>query len=176
MKKSKANKFSPEKRSEDVLKNELDLDSHRGVRYQDFMVSFRNKLRYQLVKEPTTATAYDRFLSISYAIRDRLVENWVSTQKTYRQNKVKRVYYLSLEFLIGRTLGNSIINLESYDSVTRALAELGMDLEEVRETETDAGLGNGGLGRLAACYLDSGLLFGFARHPGSARLRLRHPL
>ncbi|HTA76483.1 MAG TPA: glycogen/starch/alpha-glucan phosphorylase [bacterium] len=152
MKKAKS---VPKHRREDILKGEFDVDSHRGVRYQDFMASFQDKLRYQLVKEPMMATAYDRYLSISYAIRDRLVENWVSTQKTYRHNKVKRVYYLSLEFLIGRTLGNSVINLEAYDQVAKALAELGMDLEEVREAETDAGLGNGGLGRLAACYMDS---------------------
>jgi starch phosphorylase len=152
MKKAKS---APKNRREDILKNEYDVDSHRGVRYQDFMASFQDKLRYQLVKEPTMATDYDKYLSISYAIRDRLVENWVSTQKTYRHNKVKRVYYLSLEFLIGRTLGNSVINLEAYDPVAKALAELGMDLEQVREAETDAGLGNGGLGRLAACYMDS---------------------
>ncbi len=143
------------KRKDDVLKGELDIASHRGFRHEDFMASFQDKLRYQLVKDTTTATAYDRFLSISYAIRDRLVENWVSTQKTYRQNKVKRVYYMSLEFLIGRSLGNSIINLQAYDGVSKALAELGMNLEEVREAETDAGLGNGGLGRLAACFMDS---------------------
>src|SRR5665213_417888 len=143
------------KRKDDVLKSELDIESHRGFRHEDFMASFQDKLKYQLVKDTTTATAYDRFLSISYAIRDRLVENWVSTQKTYRQNKVKRVYYMSLEFLIGRSLGNSIINLQAYDGVANALAELGMNLEEVREAETDAGLGNGGLGRLAACFMDS---------------------
>jgi starch phosphorylase len=143
------------KRKDDVLKSELDIESHRGFRHEDFMASFQDKLKYQLVKDTTTATAYDRFLSISYAIRDRLVENWVSTQKTYRQNKVKRVYYMSLEFLIGRSLGNSIINLQAYNGVSNALAELGMNLEEVREAETDAGLGNGGLGRLAACFMDS---------------------
>ena len=148
-------KDTPKKRKDDVLKGELDIESHRGFRHEDFMASFQDKLKYQLVKDTSTATAYDRYLSISYAIRDRLVENWVSTQKTYRQNKVKRVYYLSLEFLIGRSLGNSIINLQAFDGVTKALAELGMKLEEVREAETDAGLGNGGLGRLAACFMDS---------------------
>jgi len=148
-------KDTSKKRRDDVLRSELDIESHRGTRYEDFMASFQDKLKYQLVKDAKTATAYDRYLSISYAIRDRLVENWVSTQKSYRQNKVKRVYYLSLEFLIGRSLGNSIINLQAYDGVAKALSELGMNLEEVREAETDAGLGNGGLGRLAACFMDS---------------------
>ncbi len=148
-------KVITKKRKEDVLKGELNIESHRGIRFQDFIASFQDKLRYQLVKENTTATDYDRYLSISYAIRDRLVENWVATQKTYREKKVKRVYYMSLEFLMGRTLGNSVINLEVYDSVAKALADLGINLEELREVETDAGLGNGGLGRLAACFIDS---------------------
>ncbi len=108
-----------------------------------------------MIKESETATDYDRYLSLAYAIRDRQVENWVATQKTYRTQKVKRVYYLSLEFLMGRTLGNSVINLQVEDRVSKALLDLGFNLEELREAEIDAGLGNGGLGRLAACFMDS---------------------
>ena len=132
-----------------------EFELYKGLRAEDFRYSFQENLKYRLIKEPLTATQYDRYLSLAYAIRDRQVENWVLTQKTYRDQKVKRVYYLSLEFLIGRTLGNSIINLEVEDSVTKALDSLGMTLEELREAEIDAGLGNGGLGRLAACFLDS---------------------
>lgn len=152
MKKVKAVKVP---RKDSVPKNELDSASHVGIKPEDFKASFKDKLKYRLVKDPSNATDYDRYLSIAYAIRDRLVENWVSTQKTYREHKAKRVYYFSLEFLIGRTLGNSIINLQVYDNVSKALADLGLDLEELREVETDAGLGNGGLGRLAACFMDS---------------------
>jgi starch phosphorylase len=130
-------------------------DSYTGTRVEDFVRSFQNSLKYRLIKEPATATDYDRYLSLAYSVRDRLVENWVATQDTYRSQKVKRVYYLSLEFLIGRTLGNSIINLQVDDTISKAMEELGYNLEELREVELDAGLGNGGLGRLAACFIDS---------------------
>src|SRR6185369_3149419 len=90
----------------------------------EFKRAFENNLKYRLVKEKATATDYDNYLSLAYAIRDRLVENWMATQKTCRDRKVKRVYYLSLEFLIGRTLGNSIVNLQVEDKVAEAVAEL----------------------------------------------------
>ena len=138
-----------------VDKTAAELELYKGLRSEDFAQSFLENLKYRLVKEPATATDYDRFLSLAYAIRDRLVENWMATQKTYREKKVKRVYYFSLEFLIGRTLGNSVINLQVEDNVSKALEGLGLTLEEIREVEIDAGLGNGGLGRLAACFLDS---------------------
>lgn len=128
---------------------------HTGITSEAFKTAFENNLKYRLVKDSETATDYDKYLSLAYAIRDRLVENWVATQKTYRTHKVKRVYYFSLEFLIGRTLGNSIINLQVENNVSKALEDLGLSLEELREVESDAGLGNGGLGRLAACFMDS---------------------
>ena len=131
------------------------FDIHKGHRADDFELSFKENLKYRLIKETDTATDYDRYLSLAYAVRDRLVENWMATQKSYRSNKVKRVYYLSLEFLMGRTLGNSVINLQVEDTVSKALEDLGMSLEEMRDIEMDAGLGNGGLGRLAACFMDS---------------------
>src|SRR5581483_4881315 len=144
MKKTKTDK--PAKRR-GAIEATPEFELYKGLRAEDFRYSFQENLKYRLIKEPLTATQYDRYLSLAYAIRDRQVENWVLTQKTYRDQKVKRVYYLSLEFLIGRTLGNSIINLEVEDSVTKALDSLGMTLEELREAEIDAGLGNGGLGR-----------------------------
>lgn len=101
------------------------------------------------------ATGYERFLAISYAVRDQLIDRWVETQQTYYKQDVKRVYYLSLEFLMGRTLGNSMLNLDIEKEVSSALDTMGLHLEELRELEVDAGLGNGGLGRLAACFLDS---------------------
>ncbi|HVZ81846.1 MAG TPA: glycogen/starch/alpha-glucan phosphorylase [bacterium] len=152
MKKTKTDK-KPKHRAASVATPEFEL--YKGVRAEDFRHSFQENLKYRLIKEPIAATQYDRYLSLAYAIRDRQVENWVLTQKTYRDQKVKRVYYLSLEFLIGRTLGNSIINLQVEDAVSKALEDMGLTLEELRETEIDAGLGNGGLGRLAACFLDS---------------------
>ena len=143
------------KKSHPNVKLPVVLENHTGITAADIKKSFWDNLKYRLVKEDETATEYDLFLSLAYAIRDRLVENWVATQKFYRTRKVKRVYYLSLEFLIGRTLGNSIINLQVEENVAKALQDMGFSLEDLREAEIDAGLGNGGLGRLAACFLDS---------------------
>src|SRR5262245_60446768 len=83
------------------------------------------------------------------------MERWIRTQDSYYEHDAKRVYYLSLEFLMGRTLGNSLVNLDLAETCKAALGDLGYDFEEIREAEWDAGLGNGGLGRLAACFLDS---------------------
>ncbi len=116
---------------------------------------FVNHLEYSLAKQDYSATKSDAFKCAALLTRDFLTERWIETQNTYNNEDPKRVYYLSLEFLIGRTLGNSLINLDLYDNTHRALRDLGYDLEELREKEWDAGLGNGGLGRLAACFLDS---------------------
>jgi glycogen phosphorylase len=116
---------------------------------------FAEQLRFSLGVDSYTATDYDRYMSLSLTIRDRLIHQWIHTQQTHHDKEVKRVYYLSLEFLMGRAMGNNIINLGLWDETVGALEELGYSLEEIREQEVDAGLGNGGLGRLAACYLDS---------------------
>lgn len=94
-------------------------------------------------------------MGVALTIRDRLINKWIETQQAYYKKDVKRVYYLSLEFLIGRTLGNSLVNLDLLDSTHQALHDLGYEMEMLREIEFDAGLGNGGLGRLAACFMDS---------------------
>lgn len=117
--------------------------------------SFVNHMEYSLGKDEYAATDYDCYASLALLTRDRLMERWIETQQTYYKNDAKRVYYLSLEFLIGRTLGNSLVNLDLYGNAADAIKELGYNLEELREKEWDAGLGNGGLGRLAACFLDS---------------------
>jgi len=120
-----------------------------------FERDFAKTLEYQLVKEKTTVKERDAFVAISTAIRHRLIRNWLRTQYTYRQNKSKRVYYLSMEFLMGRLLGNTLINLDFYDEASEIVEKLGYHLEDIRDLEPDMGLGNGGLGRLAACFLDS---------------------
>ncbi|HPJ37105.1 MAG TPA: glycogen/starch/alpha-glucan phosphorylase [Spirochaetota bacterium] len=117
--------------------------------------SFVNHMEYSCAKDEYSATNHDLYNSIALVARDRLIERWIETQQRYYDVDAKRVYYLSLEFLVGRTLGNSLINLDLYDTSSDALKELGYDLEELREVEWDAGLGNGGLGRLAACFMDS---------------------
>ena len=117
--------------------------------------SFENHLKFTLVDDKFSATKLDHFISLALSVRDRLVEKWLHTQQYYYENNVKRVYYLSMEFLIGRLLTNNLINLGVYDEYKRALEELGFDIHELEEAEIEAGLGNGGLGRLASCYLDS---------------------
>ena len=112
-------------------------------------------LRYSLAKDDTRATPRDQYTAFANAVRDRIVERWINTQEEYHRQNTKRVYYLSLEFLIGRLLGNNVINLKADQLCRDALKEYGIDWNSLRDYESDAGLGNGGLGRLAACYLDS---------------------
>ncbi len=117
--------------------------------------SFIHHLEFSLAKDEYSATEHDRFYSLALIARDRMVERWIETQQAYYRADAKRVYYLSLEFLMGRALGNGLINEGIYEETGLAVKELGYDMEELRESEWDAGLGNGGLGRLAACFLDS---------------------
>ncbi len=112
-------------------------------------------LRYSLAKAEETATDRDRYVALAQSIRDRLVERWIQTQEAYHRKNVKRIHYLSLEFLMGRLLGNNVINLRLEEACKEALADIGIDWNMLRDFESDAGLGNGGLGRLAACFLDS---------------------
>ena len=112
-------------------------------------------LRYSIAKGDGHATERDEYTAFANAVRDRIVERWINTQEVYLQKNTKRVYYLSLEFLMGRLLGNNVINLKADQLCREALKEYGIDWNDLRDHEMDAGLGNGGLGRLAACYLDS---------------------
>jgi starch phosphorylase len=121
----------------------------------DLQRSFLRHLQYTLVKDKFTATTGDLYHALAYAVRDVLVERWLDTQQSYYINDAKRVYYISMEFLMGRALGNSLINLGIMEEWQTALKQMGIDVEELQEQEWDAGLGNGGLGRLAACFLDS---------------------
>ena len=116
---------------------------------------FERHLRRTLAKDRYTATDRDRYFALALTVRDQLIERWIATQQTHHKQNVKRIYYLSLEFLIGRLLGNNVINLKLEGSCRDTMAELGLDYEALRDREVDAGLGNGGLGRLAACFLDS---------------------
>jgi len=117
--------------------------------------SFLYHLHHTLVKDKYSATKPDLYMALAYAVRDLLAERWLDTQQAYYRNDAKRVYYLSMEFLMGRTLNNALINLGLREEWDTVLKELGLDIAELQEMEWDAGLGNGGLGRLAACFLDS---------------------
>ena len=122
---------------------------------ESLRLDFEHHLRYTLARDRYTATARDRYYALARAVRDRVIERWMATQQTHHKKNVKRVYYLSLEFLIGRLLGNNAINLQMEEMCQEAVALEGLSWEKLRDSEVDAGLGNGGLGRLAACFLDS---------------------
>ncbi len=125
------------------------------VTRENLKLWLKHHLKYTLVDDKFSSTKMDHFISLALSVRDHLVHRWLKTQQSYYENHVKRVYYLSMEFLIGRLLTNNLINLGLYDEYKQALDELGNDISELEETEVEAGLGNGGLGRLAACFLDS---------------------
>jgi starch phosphorylase len=120
-----------------------------------FEASIQRHIRYSLAKDARQLSGGEWFRAVALAVRDRLVERMLETEARYARADVKRIYYLSLEFLMGRALGNNLTNLGLAEPWRAALDQLGVDLEAVRVTEGDAALGNGGLGRLAACFLDS---------------------
>ncbi len=128
-------------------RQEFDVDS--------LTLGFAEHLRMTLGDDQHSATMHDKYMALAYTIRDKIINQWVETQQTHYESDAKRIYYLSLEFLMGRAMGNNIINMKMEENVKTMLESLGYSLEELREEEVDAGLGNGGLGRLAACFLDS---------------------
>ena len=117
------------------------------------------------------ATKQQLFQAVSYVTKDTIVDNWLATQKQIEEDDPKMLYYMSMEFLMGRALGNSLINLTAYKDVKEALEELGLDLNAIEDQEPDAALGNGGLGRLAACFLDSLATLGYAAYGCGIRYR-----
>jgi starch phosphorylase len=117
--------------------------------------AFTDHVQFSRSRDPDGATSFDRYMALALAARDRLVQRWAKTQRTYYEKDVKRAYYLSAEFLLGRALTANLQALGIYDDFKVVLAEMGIDLEDLCEREPDAGLGNGGLGRLAACFLES---------------------
>ncbi|MDR1914378.1 MAG: glycogen/starch/alpha-glucan phosphorylase [Clostridiales bacterium] len=112
-------------------------------------------------KSKDSASILQIYNAVAFAVKELVSEKWMTTHKIYNEQEVKTVYYLSMEFLMGRFLGNTIINLGQYEEISTALSELGVDYKAIEETERDPGLGNGGLGRLAACFLDSLSTLGF---------------
>lgn len=125
------------------------------VKQSSLVTQFAERLEFDLVKDRTTVTDHDILEAISLAVRDRLTRNWLKTQREYNESNVKKVHYLSLEFLMGSLLGNSLINLGLYEECKKMLASFDYDLDRITREEPDMGLGNGGLGRLAACYMES---------------------
>lgn len=130
-------------------------DLRTGMNKDAFREDIKQHLYYTLAKDKYSSTEWDIYQSVVLSVMDRLHARWITTQQEYYEEGSKRVYYLSMEYLIGRLLDNMLINLGIQDAAADAFEELGLDYDAIREAEVDAGLGNGGLGRLAACYLDS---------------------
>ncbi len=130
-------------------------DDRTGLSIPTLRRAIADNLFYLQGKFPAIATKNDYYMALAYTVRDRLLQRWLATNQSYLKNNVRVVCYLSAEFLVGPHLGNNLINLGIYDQVAQAVKESGLDLDELIEQEEEPGLGNGGLGRLAACYLDS---------------------
>ncbi len=127
----------------------------KEITRQELKDSFMKHLVRSLAKRPDKATSLDKYQALALAVRDLMVERWIQTQMAYEEKFPRCVCYISLEYLMGRTLGNAMINLGVFANVEEMVSELGFNLAEIEDMEVDAGLGNGGLGRLAACFLDS---------------------
>ena len=130
-------------------------DDRTGLSVETLKRALADNLFYIQGKFPAIATKYDCYMALAYTLRDRLLQRWLNTFQTYLQRENKVVCYLSAEFLLGPHLGNNLINLDLWEPVRQATQESGLDLQELIDLEEEPGLGNGGLGRLAACYLDS---------------------
>jgi starch phosphorylase len=131
------------------------------INKEEFKKDVKSNLRALFRKDIDEATGQQIFQAVAYATKDYIVDMWIATHKKYEEQDAKTVYYLSMEFLMGRALGNNVINLGADKQIREALEELGLDLNVIEDEEPDAGLGNGGLGRLAACFLDSLSTFGY---------------
>ncbi|MEQ2173982.1 hypothetical protein GOODEAATRI_003075, partial [Goodea atripinnis] len=130
----------------------------------DLKQNFNRHLHFTLVKDRNVATKRDYYFALAHTVRDHLVGRWIRTQQHYYEKDPKRVYYISLEFYMGRTLQNTMVNLALENACDEAMYQMGLDMEELEDMEEDAGLGNGGLGRLAACFLDSMASLGLAAY------------
>ena len=133
----------------------------REISKEEFKKSIIENVKNQYRRTIDEATPQQIFQAVSYAIKDMIIDDWIATQKQFDETGAKKVYYLSMEFLMGRALGNNIINLGAKKAVKEALEELGFDLNAIEDQEPDPALGNGGLGRLAACFLDSLATLGY---------------
>ena len=143
----------------------------REISKEEFKKSIIENVKNQYRRTIDEATPQQIFQAVSYAIKDVIIDDWIATQKQFDETGAKKVYYLSMEFLMGRALGNNIINLGAKKAVKEALEELGFDLNAIEDQEPDPALGNGGLGRLAACFLDSLATLGYPAYGCGIRYR-----
>lgn len=142
-----------------------------GFDKEDFKKEVINTVKILFRKTLAEASPKQVFQAVAFAVKDNIMDRWIATQKEYGKQNVKTVYYLSMEFLMGRALGNNLINLTFYEQIKEALGELGFDINFIEDQEPDAALGNGGLGRLAACFLDSLATLGYPAYGCGIRYR-----
>ncbi len=138
---------------------------------KEFQEQVKDNVKRLYKKTIEEASEQQRFQAVSYAVKDTIIDNWLATEAQYKKDDPKTVYYMSMEFLMGRALGNSLINLTAYKEVREALEEMGINLNAIEDQEPDAALGNGGLGRLAACFLDSLASLGYSAYGCGIRYR-----
>ena len=146
-----------------IKKDTFDKEKFKKELESNVRMLFRRKLE--------EATPQQIYQAVAYSVKDDIIDNWIETHKAYEKQDKKMVYYMSMEFLMGRVLGNNMINLLCYDDVRETLEELGLDLNLIEDQEPDAALGNGGLGRLAACFLDSLATLGYPAYGCGIRYR-----
>ena len=146
-----------------IKKDTFDKEKFKKELESNVRMLFRRKLE--------EATPQQIYQAVAYSVKDDIIDNWIETHKAYEKQDKKMVYYMSMEFLMGRALGNNMINLLCYDDVRETLEELGLDLNLIEDQELDAALGNGGLGRLAACFLDSLATLGYPAYGCGIRYR-----
>ena len=138
---------------------------------EKFKENLSGRLRRQYGKDISQANKHDLFDAVSASAREIIMDNWMATRNEYEKKPTRQLYYLSAEFLMGRALGNNLINLCAYNEVKEALEEIGLDLNVVEDQEPDPALGNGGLGRLAACFMESLTTLGYAAYGCGIRYR-----
>ena len=138
---------------------------------KQFVKEVTETVRYLYRKQLSEASQQEIFQAVSYVVKDVIIDEWLATQKTFDQEDPKIVYYMSMEFLMGRALGNNLINLKAYNEVKEALEEIGLNLDVIEDQEPDPALGNGGLGRLAACFMESLATLGYPAYGCGIRYR-----
>ena len=138
---------------------------------REFKKQVKENVKLLYRKNFEEANSQEVYQAVALAVKDDIIDNWLATQKVMEEKDPKIVYYMSMEFLMGRALGNNMINLCEYDEVKEALDELGFDIDAIEDQEPDPALGNGGLGRLAACFLDSLTTLGYSAYGCCIRYR-----
>ena len=138
---------------------------------EKFIEDVKENVKNLYRKTLEEASQQEIFQAVSYTVKDVIIDDWLATQKALDKQDPKMVYYMSMEFLMGRALGNNMINLKMYKEVKEALGEIGLNLDEIEDQEPDPALGNGGLGRLAACFMESLATLGYAAYGCGIRYR-----